>query len=51
MPGYGDGGPTLEIFSYNVLEPRSETAVNRPGFGHIAFSVDDVTAARQAVLQ
>jgi predicted enzyme related to lactoylglutathione lyase len=51
LPGYGDGGPTLEIFNYNVLEPRSKTAINRPGFGHIAFSVDDVATARQAVLQ
>ena len=51
LPGYGDEGPTLEIFSYNVLEPRPATAVNRPGFGHIAFGVDDVAAAQQAVLE
>ena len=50
LPGYGDNGPTLEIFNYNILENRSETAVNRPGFGHIAFSVDDVAAAQKAVL-
>jgi predicted enzyme related to lactoylglutathione lyase len=25
-------------------------AVNRPGFGHIAFVVDDVPAAREAVI-
>lgn len=50
LPGYGEGGPTLEIFNYNILESREESAVNRPGFGHIAFSVDDVEAAQQAVL-
>ena len=50
LPGYGDTGPTLEIFSYSTLENRPATAVNRPGFGHIAFAVDDVPAARQAVL-
>jgi predicted enzyme related to lactoylglutathione lyase len=50
LPGYGDNGPTLEIFSYNILESRGKTAVNRPGFGHIAFSVDDVAAAQKAVL-
>jgi hypothetical protein len=50
LPGYGDNGPTLEIFNYNILEPRPRTAVNRPGFGHIAFSVDDVAAARKTVL-
>lgn len=51
LPGYGDDGPTLEIFNYNVLEPRPTTAVNRPGFGHIAFGVNDVTAAQKAVLE
>ncbi len=50
LPGYGDEGPTLEIFTYNVLETRPDTAVNRPGFGHIAFGVEDVAGARQAVL-
>ena len=50
LPGYGDAGPTLEIFNYNTLEDRPATAVNRPGFGHIAFAVDDVHAARAAVL-
>jgi predicted enzyme related to lactoylglutathione lyase len=51
LPGYRDNGPTLEILNYNTLENRGGTAVNRPGFGHIAFSVDDVAAAQKAVLQ
>ena len=51
LPGYGDDGPTLEIFNYDQLEPRGKRAVNRPGFGHIAFVVEDVTAAQQAVLK
>lgn len=51
LPGYGDDGPTLEIFNYNILEVRGRTAVNRPGFAHIAFSVDDVAAAQRAVLE
>jgi glyoxylase I family protein len=51
LPGYDDNGPTLEIFNYNILEQRGKTAVNRPGFGHIAFLVDDVAAAQTAVLQ
>ncbi len=50
LPGYGEQGPTLEIFQYNHFEQKPETAVNRPGFGHIAFAVDDVEAARAAVL-
>jgi predicted enzyme related to lactoylglutathione lyase len=51
LPGYGEDGPTLEIFNYNVLADRGQAAVNRPGLGHIAFAVDDVAATRQAVLQ
>jgi predicted enzyme related to lactoylglutathione lyase len=50
LPGHGAEGPTLEIFNYNILTERPGTAVNRPGFGHIAFVVDDVPAARDAVL-
>ncbi len=50
VPGHGADGPTLEIFQYNILKERPEVAVNRPGFGHIAFVVDDVPSAREAVL-
>ena len=50
LPGYGDDGPTLEVFHYNRLQARPEMAINRPGFAHIAFAVDDVEAARDAVL-
>jgi predicted enzyme related to lactoylglutathione lyase len=50
LPGYGETGPTLEIFTYDRLAERPATAVNRPGFGHLAFSVADVAAARVAVL-
>jgi predicted enzyme related to lactoylglutathione lyase len=51
LPGYGEDGPTLEILNYNVLAERGPTAANRPGFGHIAFAVDNVPAARAAVLE
>ena len=50
LPGHGAAGPTLEIFHYDVLQERPEVAVNRPGLGHIAFEVDDVPSAREAVL-
>jgi catechol 2,3-dioxygenase-like lactoylglutathione lyase family enzyme len=50
LPGHGAEGPTLEIFQYSPQEERLETAINRPGIGHIAFAVDDVEAARDAVL-
>jgi catechol 2,3-dioxygenase-like lactoylglutathione lyase family enzyme len=51
LPGYRDTGPTLEIFNYTHLEGRGARAVNRPGLGHIAFLVDDVATAQNAVIQ
>ena len=50
LPGHGEGGPTLEIYSYSVLASGQPPAVNRPGFGHIAFEVPDVHSARSEVL-
>ena len=50
LPGFHGDGPTLEIFTYSRLQPRPTTAVNRPGYGHIAFEVEDVAAARDAVV-
>jgi len=49
LPGYGENGPTLEIYNYEELEPHPMTIVNRPGYGHLAFEVDDVHAARELV--
>jgi predicted enzyme related to lactoylglutathione lyase len=49
LPGYDDYGPTLEIYNYSHLEPSSKQKVNRPGFGHIAFEVNDVSEARNLV--
>jgi catechol 2,3-dioxygenase-like lactoylglutathione lyase family enzyme len=50
LPGYGADGPTLEIYTYSRAEPGPTPAVNRPGFGHIAFIVDSVEEAYRAVL-
>ena len=50
LPGYGDVGPTLEIFSYEDMPEHLEIAPNTPGFGHIAFTVGEVTATAQAIL-
>ena len=36
--------PTLEIFTYDDILVGPATAVNRTGFAHIAFSVEDVVA-------
>ncbi|MHC4340975.1 MAG: VOC family protein [Planctomycetota bacterium] len=50
LPGHGADGPTLEIFQYDREEEAPGAAANRPGYGHIAFAVDDVELARKAVL-
>jgi predicted enzyme related to lactoylglutathione lyase len=50
LPGYGNDGPTLEIFQYNNAESRAETAINRLGLAHLAFEVEDVEAARDEVI-
>ena len=50
LPGHGDQGPTLEIFQYDPQLPAIDAAVNRPGFAHIAFEVDDVLRFREKVL-
>ncbi len=50
LPGWGDNGPTLELFHYHTLLDRPGPGINRPGFGHIAFELDDVYAAQAAVL-
>lgn len=45
LPGHGDAGPTLEIFSYRTMLDRPEPSANRKGLCHLAFHVDDVREA------
>jgi catechol 2,3-dioxygenase-like lactoylglutathione lyase family enzyme len=42
LPGHGDKGPTLEIFSYKDTVARKPVMANHIGFTHIAFEVEDV---------
>lgn len=42
LPGYGDEGPTLEIFTYLEMEKREPIMANCTGLTHIAFEVEDV---------
>ena len=42
LPGYGKTGPTLEIFQYSSKKGSKIPSVNKPGYGHIAFSVRNV---------
>jgi glyoxylase I family protein len=50
LPGCGDAGPTLEIFQYDRQLPPTPSAPHRPGLGHIAFAVEDVSAACDAIV-
>jgi catechol 2,3-dioxygenase-like lactoylglutathione lyase family enzyme len=50
LTGWGAGGPTLEIYQYERELDAPTPAANRRGFGHLAFVVDDVDAARSIVL-
>jgi predicted enzyme related to lactoylglutathione lyase len=49
LPGLGETGPTLEIFTYDELGQARPPASNHPGYGHLAFAVDDVDVARRRV--
>lgn len=51
LPGHGDNGPTLEVFSYAKNAPAAPTELHRPGFQHLAFEVDDVEAKRAEILK
>lgn len=42
LPGHGENGPTLEIFTYEHTVECGSLMANHKGFTHIAFEVDDV---------
>lgn len=50
LPGHGADGPTLEVFGYEPEADAVPAAVNRPGWGHLAFEVESVPDARVQVL-
>jgi predicted enzyme related to lactoylglutathione lyase len=45
LPGYGDTGPTLEIFQYNEKAEWKKAEINQYGFAHISFGVENVEQA------
>ena len=50
LPGHGENGPTLEVFSYEKNAAHPPTELHRPGFQHLAFEVDDVDQKRSDIL-
>lgn len=45
LPGVGPEGPTIEVFAYEPALDGGPPAANRPGYGHIAFAVENVREA------
>lgn len=50
LPGHGENGPTLEIYTFTSTGGSVERVIDDPGWGHIAFVVAEVETARQRVL-
>jgi catechol 2,3-dioxygenase-like lactoylglutathione lyase family enzyme len=51
LPGGGPDGPTLEIYSYDDVRARPLPMPNDAGYGHVAFSVEDVSDALHDVVE
>jgi predicted enzyme related to lactoylglutathione lyase len=50
LPGFEQDAPTLEIFSYDEMIERPMPVANEPGYGHLAFAVEDVITSLRAVI-
>lgn len=50
LPGHGASGPTLEIFAYQHVLDKPESAPNRLGLSHLAFEVADVDLCLEQVI-
>lgn len=50
LPGYGEDGPTLEIFSYSTPAEQGPLNVYDYGFAHICFEVDDVAEVLKKIM-
>lgn len=51
LPGYGESGPTLEIYQYESIEKQDPIPPNKRGFGHIAFEVENVEKVLDNVIK
>lgn len=51
LPGHGDNGPTLEIFSYRQMHAGKPIMANHAGLTHIAFEVQDVDQTLDEAIQ
>ena len=51
LPGFGEDGPTLEIFQYEPGLEGGPGPLNEPGWAHLAFAVDDVEATARKLVE
>lgn len=51
LPGHGEDGPTLEIYSYESLVESEAGPANRRGLRHLAFEVEGVAAVAERVVE
>ena len=51
LPGHGENGPTLEIFTYDDTHEDKPVMANHIGYTHIAFEVEDVKLTLDAALK
>ncbi|WP_394751023.1 VOC family protein [Spongiimicrobium salis] len=51
LPGYGENGPTLEIYQYEHIAEQESIPPNKRGFGHIAFEVESVATVLENVVK
>ena len=50
LPGYGENGPTIEIFTHTNQLGDHSNPFQHQGFGHIAIHVDDVEVVYKKLL-
>ena len=50
LPGYGENGPTLEIYQYTNIQSQEPILPSKRGFGHIAFEVEDVEKTLESLI-
>jgi predicted enzyme related to lactoylglutathione lyase len=51
LPGYSEDGPTIEIFKYTENAGSENRLINKEGFAHIAFAVDDVESCLKLLFE
>ena len=49
VPGHSENGPTIEIFTFSENGEDYAKPLNRPGFAHVAFEVDDIDGKREQI--